>query len=95
MKSVRAHEKISPKTYAFWAEYEDMISSMMKYAKENNVVLSLRVDGKNDNNGNQIWLNHEEYGYKYSKSENIVMFTSGMIDGKLSEDVYVYAEARK
>ena len=96
MKSARLCENVSPETYAFWAKYEDMIASMMDYAKKNNVSFSIRYDGgKDDPNYNQLWLIHvqkfvsadNENGRKH---ESICMYTSGVLDGRISEDVYIF-----
>ena len=48
MKITRLCENVSPETYAFWAKYEDVIESMMDYAKKNNVSFLIRYDGEKD-----------------------------------------------
>ena len=96
MSSTRLCENVSPKTYAFWAKYEDVIESMMDYAKKNNVSFSIRYDGgKDDPNYNQLWLireqNYVTADYeKRKKHESICMYTSGVFDGRISEDVYIF-----
>lgn len=96
MSSTRLCENVSPKTYAFWAKYEDAIASMMDYAKKNNVSFSIRYDGaKDDPNYNQLWLIREQKYVtadkeKRTKHESICMYTSGIFDGRISEDVYIF-----
>ena len=85
MSSTRLFEKVSPETYAFWAKYEDLIEEMNSYARKNNVVLHIRIDGVDSINGNQIWLEHDNT----TRDEHVTIFTSGNHKYGIHEDVYV------
>lgn len=88
MKSTRLCENVSPETYAFWAKYEDILEELNSYAKKNNVVLHIRVDGVDKANGNQLWLEHEKHFYSTTHDEHITLFTSGNSKCGIHEDVY-------
>lgn len=87
----RTEKPISNDTYKLFAELEDIIEELSEYAKEHKEVIEIRIDGVDDDNGNQTWLNRAYSAGDDRFKDEITLFN----DGNIFRTRYIYTDGGK